>query len=84
MRWPVTRSRKVTVAAGVTILALWLFSGDVSAQCVMCKAVAESGAKSGGAGSGINTGILYIMAIPYVLLGTLAFVIIRNHKKAKQ
>ena len=38
-------------------------------QCAMCKAVAESsmgGEKS--IVSGLNTGILYLMALPYFLL----------------
>ena len=35
-------------------------------QCVMCKATAEAQAEE--SGSGINAGILYIMAIPYIIL----------------
>lgn len=48
--------------------------GDVEAQCVMCKAVAEDSAADGGLGRGLNAGILYLMAIPYVLLATLGVV----------
>jgi hypothetical protein len=36
-----------------------------SAQCSMCKAVAETG---GGKAAGLNDAILYLMAVPYVLL----------------
>lgn len=39
---------------------------DVFAQCAMCKAVAEEQAAVGG--STVNTGILYIMVIPYIIL----------------
>ena len=38
----------------------------VMAQCVMCKAQAEAEAEE--SGSSINTGILYIMVIPYIIL----------------
>lgn len=42
---------------------------DIEAQCAMCKAVAKSDLETGGdIGNGINTGILYLMAIPYVIL----------------
>ncbi|WP_306641883.1 hypothetical protein [Sanyastnella coralliicola] len=45
------------------------------AQCVMCKAVAEDSADSGGIGKGLNSGILYLMGIPYLLMviGFVAF-----------
>ena len=39
------------------------------AQCAMCKASVESDLKNGGSiGTGLNTGILYLMAIPYIIL----------------
>tara|TARA_B110000438_G_C15429207_1_gene485352 strand:+ start:105 stop:329 length:225 start_codon:yes stop_codon:yes gene_type:complete len=40
-----------------------------SAQCAMCRIVAES-SKDGGSSiaDGLNSGILYLMSIPYILL----------------
>lgn len=52
--------------AWLFILILMVVAQDVAAQCAMCKAVAEDQAEEGA--SGINTGILYIMAIPYIIL----------------
>lgn len=44
------------------------------AQCPMCKVAAESNLANGGTeGKGLNTGILYMLSLPYVLIGTLAF-----------
>ena len=51
-------------------------------QCVMCKAVAEDSADDGGLGAGLNRGILYLMAIPYILLSALFFVIYKKRKSA--
>ena len=45
---------------------LYYSVSPVLAQCVMCKAQAEAEAEE--SGSSINTGILYIMIIPYVIL----------------
>ena len=40
---------------------------NLNAQCAMCKAVVESNLKEGGSvGAGLNNGILYLMAMPYV------------------
>ena len=51
------------------IVLLVLFPNLMDAQCAMCKASVESsqGQKNSVAG-GINHGILYLMAIPYVLI----------------
>ena len=42
---------------------------NLNAQCSMCRAVAES-SQSGGSSiaDGLNTGILYLMMFPYLLL----------------
>lgn len=46
---------------------------DLSAQCAMCKSAAESSMKSNpnSIARGLNSGILYLMAIPYVLIAFL-------------
>jgi len=51
----------------ILILGFLFFTlQNVMSQCVMCKATAEAQAEE--SGSGINAGILYIMAIPYIIL----------------
>ena len=41
----------------------------LNAQCAMCKAAVEANLKDGGsAGAGLNHGILYLMAMPYVAM----------------
>jgi hypothetical protein len=55
---------------------------SATAQCPMCKIGAESNLKNGGtAGSGLNAGILYMLAMPYLLVGTIGIVWYRNRKK---
>lgn len=56
----------------------------VYAQCAMCKAVVESDLQAGGtAGKGINEGIIYLMFIPYLLMGTVGYFIYKHYKKNK-
>ncbi len=50
------------------------------AQCSMCRAVLESEAE-GGTAEGINDGILYLMAIPYIIVATIFFFVYRKLKK---
>jgi hypothetical protein len=52
----------------------------VEAQCSMCRAVllSEEGQE---AAKGINNGILYLMAIPYILVGLVGVKILQIYKK---
>lgn len=50
------------------------------AQCSMCRAVLESEADKGAA-EGINQGIIYLMAIPYLLMAGIAYFIYRSFRK---
>ena len=54
------------------------------AQCAMCKSVVESNIDGGSAiGSGLNDGILYLMAMPYLALAIVAFAWMRYNKRHK-
>ncbi len=56
---------------------------QATGQCVMCKAVAEDSADDGGLGAGLNRGILYLMAVTYILLSAIFFVISKQRKSAR-
>ena len=63
------------------ILILVLIKATTFAQCAMCKAVLESNMENGGtAAAGINNGILYLMFIPYILIGVVGYFIYRHFK----
>lgn len=54
------------------------------AQCAMCKSVVESNLESGDAiGSGINDGILYLMAMPYLAFFLFCLLFYFQNKKQK-
>jgi hypothetical protein len=57
-----------------------LFLGEASAQCSMCRAVLESGDLQETA-KGINNGIIYLMAIPYLLVAFVGYQIFKLIKK---
>ncbi len=72
-------------------ITLFLFMGFTSfvnlyAQCAMCKeTVANSTAENGqDYGAGLNSGILWLMAFPYILfiiIGSLVFYAYKKRKK---
>ena len=53
----------------LSILAFIIVTKKLDAQCAMCKAAVEANLKDGGsAGAGLNQGILYLMAMPYIAM----------------
>lgn len=62
-----------------------LYTPPVEAQCPMCRISAENNLKDGGtAGKGLNKGILYMLATPYLLIGTIGYVWYRNRRKEEE
>ncbi len=63
----------------LTIVSL-IFIVNTNAQCAMCRAVLESEEGTATA-KGINDGIVYLMAIPYVLFFGFAYFMYRKYSK---
>ena len=65
---------------------LLMFSQELSAQCAMCRATVENNVSNGEAGiaSGLNYGILYLFATPYIVVAVLGFLWYRKSKKQKK
>jgi hypothetical protein len=64
---------------------MFFVGADALAQCPMCKMAAESNLKDGGsAGKGLNTGILYLLAMPYLIVTIFIILWKRNRKKLAQ
>lgn len=66
----------------IVLILMVSFSETLEAQCPMCKIAAQSNMKNGGtAGKGLNAGILYMLATPYLIVGTIGFIWWRNKRK---
>ena len=64
-------------------IAVLLITIDVNAQCAMCKAVVETNLESGDTkGMGLNNGILYLMAFPYIAASIFAILFFLQKKKS--
>jgi hypothetical protein len=69
----------------ILVISTMLSVSDLHAQCPMCKMSAESNLKNGGTtGRGLNTGILYMLALPYTLLGTFGYIWWRNNRRKEE
>lgn len=55
------------------------------AQCAMCRASVENNVSNGDTtvGAGLNTGIIYLFIMPYLIAAIIGFLWYRNAKKRK-
>ena len=68
----------------ILIVFFWGFNLSIAiSQCAMCKATAESATDDYGnaISGGINTGIVYMMGVPYLLLGIMGWVFYKDRIK---
>jgi high-affinity nickel permease len=76
--------RSYKIALAVVILVVFS-SVDAEAQCAMCRRIVESNITDGTAavGKNLNGAILYLMAIPYVILASLVYIFYKNIRAKK-
>lgn len=73
--------KKVIISLTLVIMCM-LIGSEVMAQCPMCRMSLESNLENGGtAGAGINKGILYMFAMPYLIVGFLGFLWYKHNKR---
>lgn len=72
-----------TFSVILLFFCLCVFIEDAEAQCAMCRTTVENNHKNHGAtfGSSLNTGILYLLIIPYLLIATGVFIWYRKNKQ---
>jgi hypothetical protein len=69
----------------VTLLMLVGSTGSSVAQCAMCRSTLENNFSNGdpGIAVGINTGILYLLAMPYLTVIILGYLWYKSSKHAR-
>jgi len=64
------------------IIALIYQTQNTFSQCALCKAAVEANLDAGDTkGAGLNSGILYLMAVPYIAVAIFAIIWYWQNKK---
>ena len=76
---------RLTKIVLIIVALVVLSSVDAEAQCAMCRRIAESNLNDSTAAvaKNLNPAILYLMSLPYLVLGALAWLFYRNMKAKK-
>ena len=73
--------RKIVFVLFMCVVS-FAFIPNANAQCSMCSANAEMSTRNGNTqGNGLNTGILYLLAIPYLLITGVGVLWYMNYRK---
>lgn len=75
--------KKMLLVVGL-LFATAALTEQVAAQCPMCKTSLESNRKDNknGVGNGINNGIMYLLAMPFIAVGSVAGLYVYRNRKA--
>lgn len=71
--------RKITI---ITLVLLFTQTTSILAQCAMCRATVENNVSNGetGIAAGLNFGILYLFAAPYIAIMVIGYLWYKNSK----
>jgi len=67
------------VIAGV--VCIW--QTTALAQCAMCVTALENSPEGRAMAASFNNGILFLLAVPYAVFGTVGFIVFRAHRRKK-
>jgi heme/copper-type cytochrome/quinol oxidase subunit 2 len=74
--------KKAVIYLFIIILSVSFTPVVVKAQCSMCTINAEQGTQNGNTqGKGLNSGIIYLLAIPYLLITGMGIIWYRTYRK---
>ena len=76
----------VRFISGIVLIISIIFCGSTPAlaQCAMCTLNAENSIKDGNTtGNGLNSGILYLLAAPYIAVAGIGLMWYKKYQKKK-
>ncbi|PWJ60166.1 hypothetical protein CLV98_101343 [Dyadobacter jejuensis] len=74
--------KKLLIVSTVFVL-FFLIGNEAIAQCAMCRGTVESSIGNGrnNVGFGLNTGIMFLFVMPYLLVGVISYLWYKKSKK---
>ena len=70
----------------LVLMMILITTADTFAQCAMCRSTLENNYSNGdpGIAAGINTGILYLLSMPYLAVIVIAYFWYKSSKNASK
>jgi len=74
---------KVTLLAATIMITASVTTDVVFAQCSMCKTALVNSAEGQRLASGFNSGILFLLCVPFMIAGTIALLIFNAQRRVR-
>jgi hypothetical protein len=74
---------RITALLLAAIALMTLAYVPAQAQCAMCRTALENSPEGRGMAASFNNGILFLLATPYAIFGTVGIVVFRAYRKKK-
>ena len=76
------KSLRILLMIFVCSLLVGAFAQPATAQCAMCTTAVESNAKNGNTTTnGLNNGIMYLLAAPYIAVAVIGYVWYKKYRR---
>ena len=74
-------SRRIVALLLAALVIIVIVHAPARAQCAMCVTALENSPEGRGMAASFNRGILFLLAVPYAILGTVGVVVFRAHRR---
>ena len=74
-------SRRFVALLLAALVVMAVFHVTAQAQCAMCVTALENSPEGKSMAASFNRGILFLLAVPYAILGTVGVVLFRAYRK---
>lgn len=74
-------SRRIAALLLATLVILILVDAPARAQCAMCVTALENSPEGRSMAASFNRGIVFLLAVPYAILGTVGVVVFRAYRR---
>jgi hypothetical protein len=74
--------RKIIMAVSFLAVVL-LLEGTGWSQCAMCRTALENSAEGEAVAQGFRSGIMFLLAAPYAIMGGISYGLVKAYKKQK-
>ncbi len=74
--------RKIITAVSFLAVVL-LLEGTGWSQCAMCRTALENSAEGEAVAQGFRSGIMFLLAAPYAIMGGISYGLVKAYKKQK-
>ena len=73
--------RRIIALLLAALAIIVIVHAPARAQCAMCVTALENSPEGRSMAASFNRGILFLMAVPYAILGTVGVVVFRAHRR---